>query len=363
MLSEIIQIINGQHYLAFMLVIIFSCILRGRNMLTERVRQRGFWITIVACFLLVGQEILEIYAQQDPARRDLRMITSIAGYALRPAAVLGFLMVVWPVKWRRWYLWIPAIGNAALYATAPLTDLTFGFTEEYSFYRGPLGDTMFWVCIAYLILTLIMLHKRFRDRRAGDLVVIYVCALGCLGAMAMDIYVGGIAIVSAILISSMTFYLFIRSQYMDHDPLTRLWNRMTFYEDCRKEKNAVTAIASVDMNGLKKINDELGHEAGDRALKRIARVLRENMNRKVIAYRIGGDEFVVMFLHSDEADVRQTLLNLVDGVYQSGLSVAVGVTMRDETDGSVEEMIRISDKRMFEDKAHYYQLHDRRRSR
>ena len=77
--NEIAGLINGEHCAALMLVLVLCCILSGRKALSERVHQGSFWITIIACTLLAAQNILENYAQLDPARRQMRLITSIAG--------------------------------------------------------------------------------------------------------------------------------------------------------------------------------------------------------------------------------------------------------------------------------------------
>jgi len=363
MISEMIHLVNGEHYLALVLVMVLSCILMGRNIRSERVNQSSFWLTVVVCALLIVQDLLENYAQLDAARRDMRMITSIAGYALRPVAVLGFLLVVWPSGRKRWFLWIPAILNALLYSSALFSPLAFTFNENYSFSRGPLGWIMFPVCLLYLIMALVVVHIRFRERRAGDMVTIYACTLGCLGAMAVDVRIGDITIISAVLISSMTFYLFLRAQDTDHDPLTRLWNRMTFYEDCRKYRSAVSAVVSIDMNGLKKTNDELGHAAGDRALKTIGRNLRQISSRKIIAYRIGGDEFMLLFLHCNEDEAQIALNAFLESTWEAGLSVAVGLAVRTESGESMDELIHLSDQHMYQDKSMYYQYHDRRSHR
>ena len=361
MIEEFGAVVGGEHYLAALLILILSCILTSRSILSERVNQGSFWITISACTLLVIQDVFENVAQLDPARRDLRMITSIAGYALRPAAVLGFLLVIWPAGKQKWFLWLPVLLNGLLYSTAPVIPLTFSFDENYNFHRGPFGWAVFAVCIAYLIIILFTIHVRFRERRVGELFVIYLCALGCIGAMAVDVLAGGVAFLSAILISSLVFYLFLLAQDMDHDPLTRLWNRRVFYEDCKKLGSAITAVASVDMNGLKKTNDELGHDAGDRALKMIAHALHRIMNRKISAYRTGGDEFMIIFLHCEEEEIRQAVLVFLDEIWRAGRSVAIGLAENRECGYSLDEMIRLSDQRMYEDKSQYYMTHDRRK--
>ena len=361
MIEQIGTIVGGEHYLAVMLILILACILTSRSSLSERVNQGSFWITLFVCAFLIVQDVFENIAQMDPARRNLRMITSIAGYTLRPAAVLGFLLVVWPPQRPKWFLWIPVVLNGLLYSTALFIPLTFSFDADYHFQRGPLDGAAFVVCIAYLILILYTVHVRFNNRRTGDIFVIYLCALGCIGAMAVDVLFGGVALLSAILISSLVFYLFLRAQDMDHDPLTRLWNRRVFYEDCKKLGNAVTAVASIDMNGLKRTNDELGHDAGDRALKMIARGLHIIMNRKAFAYRVGGDEFMILFLHCGAEEIRQAIMTFLDEIWRVGRSVAIGLATRQECGDSLNEMIRVSDQRMYEDKSRYYQVHDRRK--
>ena len=363
MIQELLSQASGEHYLAIMLIVVLSGILRGRSVPLGRVRQRSFWLTIAVCLLLVLQDVLEKYTRLDPSRRTMRLILSIAGYSLRPAAVLGFLLVIWPLDKKVWYLWIPVILNAVLYSTALyLPNLTFGYHEDYHFYRGPLGRTMFVLCVLYMIQILYMIHARFKDHR-GTMFVIYLCAAGCIGSMLVDVETDGVTILSAVLISSMTFYLFLRTQGTDHDPLTQLWNRLVFYEDCNTKKNQINGVASIDMNGLKRMNDEQGHDAGDRALVTIGESLKRVMNRKIYAYRIGGDEFMLLFCRCSREEMQQALDSLEQDIQASGLSVAVGLAEITEAKESMDELIRISDQRMYQAKSEYYQAHDRREQR
>ncbi len=363
MIQEVLDQASGEHYLAIMLIIVLSGILRGRSVPLGRVRQRSFWLTIAVCLLLVLQDVLEKYTQLDPARRTMRVILSITGYSLRPVAVLGFLLVIWPLDKKVWYLWVPVILNAVLYSTALVyPDLTFGYHENYHFYRGPLGRTMFVLCVLYMIQILYMIRVRFRDHR-GTVFVNYLCAAGCIGSMIVDVNTDGVTILSAVLISSMTFYLFLRTQGTDHDPLTQLWNRLVFYEDCNTRKNQINGVASIDMNGLKLMNDEQGHDAGDRALEAIGESLKRVMNRKISAYRIGGDEFMLLFYRCSREEMLQALDTLDRDVQAAGLSVAVGLAEATEAKEPIDELIRTSDQRMYQSKSEYYQAHDRRGQR
>lgn len=361
MLKELVQLISGEHFLSLMLIVILSCILWSRNMFSEQVRQDGLWVTIIACTLLIIQDILENYAQLDPARRNLRLITSIAGFCLRPAAALGFLLTVWPLNKKRWFLWIPVGLNALLYSTALFLPLTFSFNENFVYQRGPLNGTAFVICLFYLILILVVVHIRFQDGRSGNSFIVYLGTLGCLAAAFMDVFFDYCVLIPSIMISSLTFYQFLRTQDTDYDALTRLQNRATFYKDCKRMKNAVTAVASIDMNGLKTINDSRGHEAGDRALRMIGRALRSIMNRKTLAYRVGGDEFIALFFQADEAEINHALEKFETAVQQDGLSVSIGLAVRQNARDSLDELIRKSDQKMYENKSSYYRAHDRRK--
>ncbi|MBO4747045.1 MAG: GGDEF domain-containing protein, partial [Clostridiales bacterium] len=95
------------------------------------------------------------------------------------------------------------------------------------------------------------------------------------------------------------------------DALTGLLNRRGFeqgiarYFTNGKLENDPIAVASIDMDGLKDINDNLGHASGDEALKGIARCLESVLNEGEIAARIGGDEFVAVLVLNSPARIGQ----------------------------------------------------------
>ncbi|MEA5014856.1 MAG: GGDEF domain-containing protein [Candidatus Limiplasma sp.] len=85
------------------------------------------------------------------------------------------------------------------------------------------------------------------------------------------------------------------------DPLTNLYNRKAYdeyvprmMEECRLS-NMTLSIAVLDIDDFKQINDIHGHTAGDRVLLRFAAELREIVHRNIYAFRIGGEEFVLLF--------------------------------------------------------------------
>jgi diguanylate cyclase (GGDEF)-like protein len=108
--------------------------------------------------------------------------------------------------------------------------------------------------------------------------------------------------------------------------LERLIDRVGRYQE-------KAALLFVDLDGLKLINDSFGHLAGDEALMQVARLLVGGVRKSDVVARIGGDEFAVLLVHSDEDSAQETARRLIDLIASSDfthggevlpLSVAIG---------------------------------------
>jgi diguanylate cyclase (GGDEF)-like protein len=98
-----------------------------------------------------------------------------------------------------------------------------------------------------------------------------------------------------------------------NDPLTRLLNHSAFIETVdeellRQQRNGEwVSLAFLDLDHFKQINDQQGHQAGDRALMAVAKVLRGRLRRTDKIGRLGGDEFAILMPETDSAGARAIL--------------------------------------------------------
>ena len=355
----------GRHFISLFLILLFAIRLGSQHSARDKAL-RYFWLTVFSCFLLVVEDQLELAASLDPEQRLWRTFLSAAGYILRSTAAVSLvLIVIGPENRKRTILWIPWAVNALVCFTAFFTDIAFGFDEDYAFYRGPLGYVSFAVPFIYLALVMVLTFRRYVDpRRKTDRLILIICAVLCLSSSLLDATRGGVRLNEALIVSSIFFYIFLRSYDVRRDALTSVLNRQSMYDDCKSLQNDICAAASLDMNGLKILNDTAGHQAGDEALRKIGECIRKEMDPDIRAYRIGGDEFVMLFFRKEEAAVWALLNRISERVSNEGYSVAWGYAMREGKDDPYD-MNRRSDLRMFERKAKYYQdqKHDRRRNR
>ncbi|HJX49897.1 MAG TPA: GGDEF domain-containing protein [Candidatus Nanoarchaeia archaeon] len=92
------------------------------------------------------------------------------------------------------------------------------------------------------------------------------------------------------------------------DPLTQLYNRKAVFFELKRELRKSeryghpTSVAMLDLDFFKKYNDNLGHIAGDRLLKRFAMILKENVREYDIYGRYGGEEFIIVFPETGVSD-------------------------------------------------------------
>ncbi|MDY8108631.1 sensor domain-containing diguanylate cyclase [Fulvimarina sp. 2208YS6-2-32] len=155
-----------------------------------------------------------------------------------------------------------------------------------------------------------------------------------------------------------------------HDVLTGLRNRSFFDDELQRLERCgphpVTVIVA-DLNGLKPVNDKLGHAAGDMLLRRAGEVLREAVSAPQQAARIGGDEFVVLMPATGEKDgttlMRQIeKLVAINNKFYPGarLSFAMGLAVC-EKDERLEDAVQRADEFMYEAKRSYYESSARNR--
>ena len=152
------------------------------------------------------------------------------------------------------------------------------------------------------------------------------------------------------------------------DSLTELANRRAWDEaiarECaqldRSDGTRTLSVVLCDVDRLKEINDSLGHAVGDIVLRGVAGLLRRRIRAADLVARIGGDEFAILAVDSNEveaATLAEDLRSLVaeevlGGPALGGVTVSIGVASWDGADDSPEALMLRADRRLYAAKAH-----------
>lgn len=134
------------------------------------------------------------------------------------------------------------------------------------------------------------------------------------------------------------------------DPLTGVGNRLAFEErlEALKGEEGSIALASLDLNGLKAVNDAYGHVAGDRLLQKTAGVLAANCAGRAEVYRIGGDEFCLLAAGLQKPCAARLFEQLEAALEREAVDMALGWEHLDcAAAGSLEMLRTRSDKAMY----------------
>ena len=169
--------------------------------------------------------------------------------------------------------------------------------------------------------------RRFSKNYAEEGIIVLFTALTSTFSVILSFVGYDVLINPTYAAEVLLYYVYTYSQYTKRDPLTKLFNRQTFNRYMKRKERMVSGIISIDMNELKWINDTMGHDEGDKAIKKIAECILQPTTTRETVYRVGGDEFIVICCHGDQNHIEQLKLIRKSALDQVGLSYYYGAWM------------------------------------
>lgn len=140
------------------------------------------------------------------------------------------------------------------------------------------------------------------------------------------------------------------------DPMTGAYNRNGIEKIYKSisESNNIFFLVVGDLDRLKKINDEYGHLAGDKYIADASEIILDEINSKGFVGRIGGDEFVMLLESKDIYETEQIISAIKNRVFKISLkkstSISLGYSIFPEEGRTLEDLVKVADKRMYIDK-------------
>lgn len=165
--------------------------------------------------------------------------------------------------------------------------------------------------------------------------------------------------VVAELLSRLQQVLSRERQESETDALTGTFNRAGWFEAAEVElararrNGEPVALAYIDLDDFKLVNDSLGHAEGDRVLGRVAAALRQSVRRSDVIARIGGDEFVILLPNVDSEMAKRLGDKLHDALtrmvqaHRWPVGFSIGLAAFSTPPQSVQEMVTLADRTMY----------------
>ncbi|MFW6378192.1 MAG: diguanylate cyclase domain-containing protein, partial [Bacillota bacterium] len=165
---------------------------------------------------------------------------------------------------------------------------------------------------------------------------------------------------------AMVIYLLRKFEHQaNHDKLTGLANRKYFVERFKNLKKKADqsgnniGLIFIDIDKFKKINDNYGHDIGDRVLESIASRMENNLKEEDLIARLGGDEFLIALSELDDknkiTEVSKRLIDEINGFIviddkKIGVSVSAGISFYPEDSIELDNLIKDADSAMYKAK-------------
>jgi diguanylate cyclase (GGDEF)-like protein len=206
-------------------------------------------------------------------------------------------------KWNN-VLFIPVAVNTLLTLLSPLNKLLFYITPDNVYHRGPLFIVSAIIIYFYLLLGLgLIVIKRRKFVKQEFLPLCILVFLPLLGGFFQSVFYGALLMWSTTAFSLIIVYILLKDRMVHLDYLTGTWDRQTFEHFLSRlskaGNNEERAIIYIDIDDLKRINDEYGHIEGDHALKTAIGIVRSAIRKNDMIARLGGDEFAVILNSED----------------------------------------------------------------
>ncbi|MER1999655.1 MAG: sensor domain-containing diguanylate cyclase [Lysinibacillus sp.] len=146
---------------------------------------------------------------------------------------------------------------------------------------------------------------------------------------------------------------------LSYDKLTKVYNR-SYFEKMMEYYNKQyykLAMAIVDLDCLKLVNDRLGHRSGDEFISTTAKILKNNASEQISVCRIGGDEFAIFFDYATKETVEQYFEQVYkelethqQNVFITNMQFSMGYAICEDSHGQMQNLYEQADRKMYEHK-------------
>lgn len=322
---------------------------------SERIKRLTLAVVILM-FVESGCFHVERWTQGFEQLSLLRPMLTASIYSLYPVILVLIMQITVsePLPARTLLrLLIPELVSVPLYFTSQWTHLIFWYRPDNHYVGGPGLMSLWPYAIFFLYSLLFLLHNlRFFKSYSGKsrLSSVFIVCAPLLGVLYYKLYSIDKDYSALFTAALLLYYIFVYIHMSKIDPLTALLNRQSYYQDVQLGAKTITGVVSVDMNELKYLNDNFGHEAGDTALKTISAVLLQDHGRGGVPYRIGGDEFMILYSGVSRPEIAASVEQMRRKLAETPYTCAFGLAMV-KPGGTIHEALVEADAEMYADKA------------
>lgn len=336
------------------LILIAFVITLAVTVFLDKKTVRRMYILIALIFVLSIIVYTEFHLSETGEYKDVRLVMMAIRYSATPIVIAWVLFTL--MKRARWYMLLPSFALAILNFVSIPTGIVFSLSDSGELIRGALGYLPYIGVGVYAVVLIFVLIWQ-SNKQPAEIIPIAFLALAFSSGLVLPFIMGkdySKIFCTTIGVALFVYYVFLILQLTKKDALTGLFNRQAYYAEIHRKSRDISAIVSIDMNGLKAINDTYGHLAGDNALTALANCFHKAASIKQPVYRIGGDEFIILCRKTGEEELILLIERIRKNVEETPYSCSIGYCYAPNGIKNLEDMAKESDEMMYADKAKFY---------
>jgi diguanylate cyclase (GGDEF)-like protein len=358
--------------LAILIAITFSMVrTKGKRFFLNRI----FYLLIISNLLIVVFDMIHILSdgKTDSLSRILLPIFTFLYYSFHLVVITTWIFYVDytiyqdKARFKKLaILTLPIVIIGAIISFLGMFGNYFFYIDEFNnYFRGQYFYGI--VGISYFLMFAALFHlinQRHRVKKA-DLYGLVIFPFPPLIAALVQIIDGNVTLIwSFTAISVLIIYISIQSKITTTDALTGLYNRVEYeYLIDQKYKtinpNRQVGAIVIDIDDLKKINDQYLHHAGDMALIKLSEILKASVRKDDFIARIGGDEFIIITDSLDQDALTKIIKRIRENLIQFNheqtqkyhLQISIGYGIYNaKQHQSFQDFLNVLDKKMYQEK-------------
>lgn len=362
------------------LTVMILGILVFENARFEQKTKNRFYLAICCIIIAIVSEWLGMILNSTPSwTTGIHGFVKCMDYVFTPLAVFSFAYVILDESEHHRHLWMMIILciNALFQITSIFTGWTFHIDDGNIYRHGPLYPVYMIVYILSVIDAMIAFRSYSRNFRRQNILSLFSILLLIFAGIIFQEFTSPDIRTSCLAFAFGSVLLFIHyneflqqrnddtlemtQNLVETDPLTGMSSRYAYINTLDDYHNMSSLpnnliVFSIDINGLKTVNDTKGHAIGDELICDAAECLSIVLSPFGKCFRTGGDEFVAI-IETDPKTVSDLYAQLHKQTeHYPYLSFSVGYAISAEhPDETIDDLIRISDQKMYREKWKHYQ--------
>ena len=260
-------------------------------------------------------------------------------------------------------LLLPVAVNLLLTLLSPIYRLLFYIDSSNAYHRGPYFLLSVAIIYSYFIYCFTLIWMQRKKVVKEEFIPLFnVGILPVIGGLLQAMFYGLLTMWSFTGFSLVLVYIFLQQRMVHIDDLTGAWTRGTFEyylaHRAKQRKDDVFGLVLLDIDGLKKINDEYGHFEGDYVLKTFVQLIKSVLKKTDIIARTGGDEFLIILDCNSREKVEHTIEKIKSTLQMHNetsskdylLDCSIGAELYHSGFTDIDQLMRHVDKLMYENK-------------